>query len=75
MPTTDLHPLWQPARAGDLRLPHRLAMAPMRAGWRKVTDAVHAAGGDDTHELYPALVRALAPLDLAYLHLVHGGDE
>jgi N-ethylmaleimide reductase len=30
---------------------------------------------DDTHELYPHLVRALAPLDLAYLHLAHGGDE
>lgn len=29
----------------------------------------------DTHELYPALVRALAPLDLAYLHLAHGDDE
>ncbi|WP_326690324.1 MULTISPECIES: alkene reductase [unclassified Streptomyces] len=29
----------------------------------------------DTHELYPALVRALAPLDLAYLHLGHGGDD
>ncbi|WP_405892380.1 alkene reductase [Streptomyces sp. NBC_00104] len=29
----------------------------------------------DTHELYPALVRALAPLDLAYLHIVHGGDD
>ncbi|ELP68962.1 hypothetical protein STRTUCAR8_09043, partial [Streptomyces turgidiscabies Car8] len=29
----------------------------------------------DTHELYPALVRALAPLDLAYLHVAHGGDE
>ncbi|MFF4056187.1 alkene reductase [Streptomyces sp. NPDC001668] len=29
----------------------------------------------DTHELYPHLVRALAPLDLAYLHLAHGGDE
>ncbi|MFF5139183.1 hypothetical protein ACFY6U_05430 [Streptomyces sp. NPDC013157] len=25
--------------------------------------------------LYPHLVRALAPLDLAYLHLAHGGDE
>ncbi|MFE6619699.1 hypothetical protein [Streptomyces sp. NPDC057740] len=24
---------------------------------------------DDPHELYPHLVRALAPLDLAYLHL------
>ncbi|MFI6937164.1 alkene reductase [Streptomyces sp. NPDC050287] len=98
MPTTDLNPLWQPIRAGDIRLPHRLAMAPMTrsrstaegvptelnaeyyaqrasnaliitegtqpsadgqgylltpgvhtgeqvAGWRKVTDAVHAAGG------------------------------
>ncbi|MEU5323680.1 alkene reductase [Streptomyces sp. NPDC021056] len=29
----------------------------------------------DTHELYPALVSALAPLDLAYLHIAHGGDD
>ncbi len=29
----------------------------------------------DTHELYPALVSALAPLDLAYLHIGHGGDD
>jgi len=29
----------------------------------------------DTRELYPALVRALAPLDLAYLHVAHGGDD
>jgi N-ethylmaleimide reductase len=29
----------------------------------------------DTHELYPALVRALAPLNLAYLHIGHGGDD
>ncbi|MBC7267189.1 MULTISPECIES: alkene reductase [Streptomyces] len=29
----------------------------------------------DTHQLYPALVRALAPLGLGYLHLVHFGDE
>ncbi|MFC8666935.1 alkene reductase [Streptomyces sp. NPDC057199] len=29
----------------------------------------------DIHELYPALVRALTPLDLAYLHVVHIGDE
>ncbi|MEH0573298.1 alkene reductase [Streptomyces sp. B21-108] len=29
----------------------------------------------DTHELYPALVSALAPLGLAYLHIAHGGDE
>jgi N-ethylmaleimide reductase len=30
---------------------------------------------DDTRELYPALVRALAPLGLAYLHLIHTGDD
>jgi len=29
----------------------------------------------DTRDLYPALVAALAPVGLAYLHLVHGGDE
>jgi N-ethylmaleimide reductase len=29
----------------------------------------------DTRDLYPALVTALAPLSLAYLHLTHGGDE
>ncbi|MCX4704116.1 alkene reductase [Streptomyces sp. NBC_01373] len=29
----------------------------------------------DTHDLYPALVRALAPLNLAYLHVLHGGDD
>ncbi|MFE6338540.1 alkene reductase [Streptomyces sp. NPDC057798] len=29
----------------------------------------------DTADLYPALVRALAPLRLAYLHLLHAGDE
>ncbi|MFE0849105.1 oxidoreductase, partial [Streptomyces rochei] len=29
MPATDLDSLWQPARAGDIRLPHRLVMAPM----------------------------------------------
>jgi N-ethylmaleimide reductase len=29
----------------------------------------------DTHELYPHLVRALAPLNLAYLHIAHGGDD
>ncbi|MDG9695287.1 alkene reductase [Streptomyces sp. DH17] len=98
MPATDLDSLWQPARAGDIRLPHRLVMAPMTrdrptpegvptemnaeyyaqrastaliitegtqpspdgqgylltpgihspeqvAGWRKVTEAVHTAGG------------------------------
>lgn len=30
---------------------------------------------DDTAALYEALVAALAPLRLAYLHVVHGGDE
>ena len=30
---------------------------------------------DDVPELYGALVDALAPLDLAYLHLLHGGNE
>jgi N-ethylmaleimide reductase len=29
----------------------------------------------DTRELYPALVSALAPLNLAYLHIGHGGDD
>jgi N-ethylmaleimide reductase len=29
----------------------------------------------DTAELYPALLRALSPLGLAYLHVLHGGDE
>ena len=29
----------------------------------------------DTHEVYPALVEALSPLGLAYLHLMHVGDE
>ncbi|MFC5955023.1 alkene reductase [Streptomyces pratens] len=29
----------------------------------------------DTHELYPELVRALAPLNLAYLHIAHAGDD
>ena len=30
---------------------------------------------DDVPELYGALVAALAPLGLAYLHVLHGGDE
>jgi N-ethylmaleimide reductase len=30
---------------------------------------------DDVDELYGALVQALAPLGLAYLNVVHGGDE
>lgn len=29
----------------------------------------------DTAELYPALLRALNPLDLAYLHVLHAGDD
>jgi N-ethylmaleimide reductase len=35
----------------------------------------NAIAEDDTHELYPALVRALTPLNLAYLHVLHAGDE
>ncbi len=30
---------------------------------------------DDVSELYGALVSALAPLNLAYLHIAHGGDD
>lgn len=30
---------------------------------------------DDAPEVYEALLRALAPLGLAYLHVLHGGDE
>ncbi|MBF8185760.1 alkene reductase [Nonomuraea sp. K274] len=30
---------------------------------------------DDTDALYTALVPALAPLNLAYLHVLHGGDD
>lgn len=29
----------------------------------------------DTSELYPALAAALAPLQLAYLHIMHSGDD
>ncbi|WP_198961552.1 hypothetical protein [Pseudonocardia sp. MH-G8] len=29
----------------------------------------------DTHDVYPALVGELAPLNLAYLHVMHGGDD
>ncbi len=29
----------------------------------------------DTTELYPALLRALSPLGLAYLHVLHAGDD
>jgi N-ethylmaleimide reductase len=29
----------------------------------------------DTAELYPALLHALSPLRLAYLHVLHAGDE
>jgi N-ethylmaleimide reductase len=29
----------------------------------------------DTSELYPALMRALSPLGLAYLHVLHAGDD
>ncbi|WP_433015924.1 hypothetical protein [Kribbella sp. CA-294648] len=30
---------------------------------------------NDTHDLYPARIDALTPLNLAYLHLIHAGDE
>jgi N-ethylmaleimide reductase len=30
---------------------------------------------NDPHERYPPLLHALAPLNLAYLHIGHGGDE
>ena len=30
---------------------------------------------DDVAEVYPALIAALAPLGLAYLHVAHSGDE
>ncbi|MFC4466881.1 hypothetical protein ACFPH6_20510 [Streptomyces xiangluensis] len=29
----------------------------------------------DTHQVYPALLAALASLNLAYLHVIHAGDE
>ncbi|MCG0284587.1 hypothetical protein [Streptomyces sp. PSAA01] len=29
----------------------------------------------DTHQVYPALLAALAPLNLVYLHVIHAGDE
>lgn len=29
----------------------------------------------DTHTVYPQLISALAPLNLAYLHLIHFGDD
>ncbi|MGI5335890.1 hypothetical protein ACQEVS_00080 [Streptomyces sp. CA-181903] len=29
----------------------------------------------DTHQVYPALLAALAALNLAYLHMIHAGDE
>lgn len=35
----------------------------------------NAGIGVSVHTLYSALVGALAPLDLAYLHLVHAGDD
>ncbi|MCI4062088.1 alkene reductase [Micromonospora sp. R77] len=30
---------------------------------------------NDTHAVYPTLIAALAPLNLAYLHLMHAGDD
>ncbi|MFI5793452.1 alkene reductase [Streptomyces sp. NPDC051677] len=36
---------------------------------------VNGLAESDPHELYPHLLHALAPLNLAYLHIAHGGDE
>ena len=52
------------------------AVGPERTGMRispgnPFNDITEA----DTAELHPALVRALAPLGLAYLHIAHGGDD
>lgn len=68
--------------AGRIRFPVEVATAVAeeigadRVGYRvspgsPLGDIVEA----DVAELYPALVDALAPLGLAYLHVVHLGDE
>ncbi|MFF9808058.1 alkene reductase [Streptomyces coeruleorubidus] len=51
-------------------------IGPGRTGFRiSPGNPFNDIAESDTHELYPALVRALAPLDLAYLHIGHGGDD
>lgn len=51
----------------DRRRPHRPAHLPGNP-YNDIAEA-------DTAELYPALLRALSPLGLAYLHVMHAGDE
>ncbi|MET9527236.1 alkene reductase [Streptomyces coeruleorubidus] len=51
-------------------------IGPGRTGFRiSPGNPFNDIAESDTHELYPALVRALAPLGLAYLHIGHGGDD
>ena len=52
------------------------AVGPERTGIRiSPSNPFNDITEADTAELYPALVAQLAPLGLAYLHLLHGGDE
>jgi N-ethylmaleimide reductase len=51
-------------------------IGPGRTGFRiSPGNPFNDIAESDTRELYPALVRALAPLGLAYLHIGHGGDD
>ncbi|MFJ4977994.1 alkene reductase [Streptomyces coeruleorubidus] len=51
-------------------------IGPGRTGFRiSPGNPFNDIAESDTRELYPALVRALAPLGLAYLHVGHGGDD
>src|SRR5205823_1519743 len=54
-------------RRRDRRRPHRPAHLP--------SNPYNDIAESDTAELYPALLRALSPLDLAYLHVMHAGDD
>ncbi|GAB3969880.1 alkene reductase [Actinoallomurus acanthiterrae] len=52
------------------------AIGPERVGIRLSPGAaVNGITESDTAELYPALVRALAPLGLAYVHVMEVGDR
>lgn len=51
-------------------------IGPDRTGFRiSPANPLHDIVETDTHALYEHLVAELAALDLAYLHLIHGGDE
>lgn len=51
-------------------------IGPDRAGIRiSPANPFNDIAEDDTAELYPTLIEALAPLNLAYLHVVHAGNE